>query len=345
MADRKSPYSPNALVPQEKCTASAAILVGNEPKTADRKPPYSEQNALVVWDEESKAIHPLLNTSTALPSDPADISDLRSPAAQSFSLKRVRWLWTAGIPGDIRSLKRHKSLERVIKVTSRMDEHLTWRKGAIHVKELLPFLLDYGYFSKSLCKEGMVKEYDTARGFLLSYAHLIRTEADFKIAWDYGLLPRSCGEISWERWSAFAGDILRQIPQKSLEGRWEYGELQRGRMNFAYRLANLTLHSLYVPDKTYRAIIDLYFSWLVVVVIFIAVVLTAMQVALAAPKYVSERFQKTAYGFSVLCLVGFGLAILIMGFIVLSFFLWNMVVAWQTEIERKRKKSQYGRDV
>lgn len=234
-------------------------------------------------------------------------------------LNRIsRWLWIAGRPMPPRALHHQLLLDRDIRVTERMDMHLTWSSGRIFLKPIPRFLLDTGFWAKYLaCKEHCAcvntatdsecnekKAWKSALGFLFSYAALISHESDFHIAVDKHLIPP---ETKWSSWRKLVKQILStdKVYQR-INARFMYGELRLGRLNKIYYLSQRPFFRGYISHwHQYSQFLQDNFSWLASMVVYIAVVLTAMQVGLATKLLAdNDAFQSASYGFAVFSILG-----------------------------------------
>ena len=209
------------------------------------------------------------------------------------------WLWMAGRPMCARPLCKQKMLGRDILVTEQMDIHLLWQETQIFIKPLPEFLMDHAFWTENLCDD--VNVHRNACGLLLSYTWLVCYQSDLKIAKDHGLLPTW---MTWVDWISFIHAVLDAIDYESLSNvneRYQYGEIRLFRVNWIYRL---TLRS-FVEGYMYRynrfsVFLSLNFAWLAVALLYITVVLSAMQVGLATDQLKgSSRFQNASYGFTI----------------------------------------------
>ncbi|KAF9872598.1 putative peptidase C14 [Colletotrichum karsti] len=174
-----------------------------------------------------------------------------------------------------RSLHHQRLLNREITITERADLHLVWAGERIFVKPLPRFLLEQSFWEKYLCPHEVPLTsivHARALGFLFSYAALITHESDFRIAKEMHLLPE---EVQWAAWRVAVGQLLG-TPLRGYMSRWnQYGSFFHD--NFAL-LASST--------------------------VYIAIVLTAMQVGLATEALQDNAaFQSASYGFTVFSII------------------------------------------
>ncbi|KAK5637202.1 hypothetical protein RRF57_012914 [Xylaria bambusicola] len=268
-------------------------------------------------------------------------------------LNRVlSWLWVAGRPVPPRPLHYQALLSRGIFITEQMDMHLVWTTGRMFLKPVPRFLLEPRFWREYLsctlechCSSGQlgyersVQECDRrklrrcALGFLFSYAALIRHESDFFIAKEKRLLPM---EVQWLAWRSFVEQLGTEHIYHKIDARFIYGELRLSRLNKIYRLSRGLFLRGYMPRwDQYRTFFQDNFSWLASATVYVAVVLTALQVGLATKSLGdNDAFQSASYGFTIFSILG---PLIAAGLIILVFFyifLYNWVLA---VIDRNRR--------
>ncbi|KAK1486981.1 hypothetical protein CABS01_13114 [Colletotrichum abscissum] len=216
-------------------------------------------------------------------------------------------LWFAGRPTPTRPLHYQRILGREIVVAEQMDLHLVWTTGLIHIKPIPRFLLEPNFWTHYLscqghrCSRTTLTPCDRQRlwrcalGFLFSYAALICHESDFFLAKDNRLIPK---EVEWDDWREFATELSTQTIYGQIDERFYYGELRLSRLN---KLQYLASFSSYMPPwNRYGDFFHDQFAWLASTTVYIAVVLTAMQVGLATTDLADNAaFQSASYGFTI----------------------------------------------
>jgi hypothetical protein len=210
----------------------------------------------------------------------------------------MAWLWIAGRPTPPRPLHYQLLLRREIFVTERMDMHLVWTTGRIFLKPLPRFLLEPRFWSRFLsCRPGCSCDeadldvggdiqycqcqrlWRSALGFLLSYAALISHESDFWIARELHLLPP---EVKWSTWRTFIQQLDPEHIYPKIDKRFIYGELRLSRLSKIYHLTQPPfLRGYFQHWNQYKTFLEDNFAWLASATVYIAIVLTAMQVGLA----------------------------------------------------------------
>lgn len=165
---------------------------------------------------------------------------------------------------------------RSIVITESADLHLVWQEDRIYIKPLPGYITDYGVGEDVLCPDHALSE--AATGFLLSYLWLICHRSDFEIAIKYMLIPANTTWECWIKWSRAAFERISP--------RYMYGELRLPRLNLIYRLCTVTtsfttlIKGYSYGYRNYNTFIIRNFAWLLTVIVYITVVLTAMQVGL-----------------------------------------------------------------
>ncbi len=262
------------------------------------------------------------------------------------------WLWVAGIPLPPRALHHQLLLGREIFITEQMDMHLVWTTGRMFLKPIPRFLLEPAFWVRYLTCEECGCSPDTniathaviqtecrrpglrrrALGFLYSYTALLSHESDFLIAQEKHLLPP---EITWCRWRILVEQLdIEHIPPR-IDRRFIHGELRLSRLNKIYAVTRTPIRGYMADWDRYGAFFYDHFTWLASVIVYIAIVLTAMQVGLATEALGHNKaFQSASYGFAVFSILG---PLIATSIIILQFcgiFLWN----WRKAIHQKRTR-------
>jgi hypothetical protein len=256
----------------------------------------------------------------------AQNSDLTTPSrqpedciAKELDLRRLTevssWLWFAGRLEPPRPLHLQLLLGRTITCTEQMDLHLIWSTNRIFIKPIPRFLLNRNMWKQYLsCQAGCSVDSSedntscspqcgrktlrkNAQGFLFSWAALVRYESDFWIAKEKHLIP---DEIEWPQWVKFVNSLDLEHIYPHVSPRFYHGELRLSRLDLIYRV-------WYTPFKGYMSRWNQYatmlrenFDWLAVAVVYVVVILTAMQVGLATETLAhNETFVAVSYQFSI----------------------------------------------
>ncbi|KAL3456919.1 hypothetical protein BJX64DRAFT_296279 [Aspergillus heterothallicus] len=237
-----------------------------------------------------------------------------------------KYLWFAKSLTPPQPLSTILSLSHEITLDENITMHLVWAdRKHIHLKPLPRYLLDARFWSTYLiCNESCPPTasndqtqtqaaatcphptlYKDALGFLFSYLTLIRFESDFAIAQAHSLLPP---DLPWESWRRIAHQTLQSgaLNPNNINPRYHLGALRLSRLNKIYALRYGDILRGYLGQ--YKSTTELFAENLAPIsaaTIYIALVLTAMQVGLATEELAGDRaFQNAAYGFTVFAILG-----------------------------------------
>ncbi|KDN59863.1 hypothetical protein CSUB01_11032 [Colletotrichum sublineola] len=246
------------------------------------------------------------------------------------------WLWMVGRPMPPRSLHHQRLLNRAIVVTEQLDLHLVWASDRIFLKPLPRFLLEQRFWGKYLCPhEAPLADTVHARalGFLFSYAALIMHESDFRIAKEAHLIP---AEVQWAAWRVAVEQLLgASFIYRRIDRRFHYGELRLSRLNKIYFFWKTPLRGYMSRWNQYGSFFHDNFALLASSTVYIAVVLTAMQVGLATEALQSNVvFQSASYGFTVFSIVGPLAAVALVVVVFCYLFISNWVATLHYSRER-----------
>ncbi|KAL9062254.1 MAG: hypothetical protein Q9161_009830 [Pseudevernia consocians] len=273
-----------------------------------------------------------------------------------------RWFWMVGRPTPPRPLHHQVLLGREIFVTEQMDMHLVWTAGRMFLKPLPRFLLEPHFWTRFLscapncacavgkgtvqippvpetkkpkelegCKQRKLRR--TALGLLFSYVALIRHQSDLGIAKEKFLLPT---EADWVYWTTLVKELDPEHIYPDIDERFIYGEIRLSRLNKIFKLTQRPILRGYVYRwQQYSSFFQEYFGLLAAVTVYIAIILTAMQVGLATDKLKgSKAFMDASYGFTVFSILG---PLIIMALIFLfSLFLFGN--NWYATVSFSRKR-------
>ena len=281
-------------------------------------------------------------------------------------LHRIRrWFWMVGRPTPPRPLHHQKLLGRQVFITEKLDMHLIWSGGRIYIKPLPRFLLEPQFWTGFLscapncacavgkgtlqitgvseakkpdepddsykCKQRRL--WRVALGFLFSYVALIRHRSDLDIAKGDLLLP---AEADWAYWTTLVNELDPEHIYPDIDERFIYGELRLSRLNMIYKLTQRPILRGYVYRwQQYSSFFQQYFGLLAAVTLYIAIILTAMQVGLATDRLQGSKvFVDASYGFTIFSIFG---PLIVMALILL-FFLYLFGNNWYATIAFSRKR-------
>ncbi|GKZ33015.1 hypothetical protein AbraIFM66950_002732 [Aspergillus brasiliensis] len=317
-------------------------------------PPFCAQPLTV--DNNSNALLSLLPASYRTASDNlvASSRDLLTCIEKELDLERLdkiySRLWVAGRPMPPRPLHYQLLLSREIFVTERMDMHLVWTTGRMFLKPIPRFLLLPQFWTdylscapgcrcpKEVNSPGVNQACDRRRlwkralGFLFSYAALIMHESDFLIAKEKHLLP---DELQWPDWRTIVDQLDTGRIYSKIDRRFLYGELRLSRLNKIYFFSQSSLRGYMARWHQYEGLFQDNFAWLASATVYIAVVLSSMQLGLATDALQhNNAFQSASYGFTVFSILGPLIAIAL----VLAVFCYIFASNWVATVVYKRKR-------
>jgi len=279
----------------------------------------------------------------ALPS-----SDLRVFLDQDLCVERINrvssYLWLVGRPYSPRPINIQLVLDRALTPTTDASLHLVWTSKRIFLKPLPRYLLSDTFYKLFL---DLPHPHGLALGLLQSYLALVPTELDFDLARDAHLFPSG---YKWEDWRALTRRVLDDYPGDSVYDhvpvRYRYGELRLTRLDKIYRLRHGELLHGYSNLTGPNSYVDFFVANHIVVtaaIVYVIVVLTAMQVGLAIDGLRNANlFQRACYGFSIFAMVA---PIFVMGsvvaiFVVAFFANW----CWTATVHRAERRRSMKRD-
>jgi uncharacterized membrane protein YcjF (UPF0283 family) len=127
--------------------------------------------------------------------------------------------------------------------------------------------------------------------------------------------------------------------------RYLYGELRLGRLNWIYRLCFETvsitnlLRGYEYGYHEYSTFVQRNFAWLLTIIVYVTLVLLAMQVGLATQQLQhDDRFNRASYGFTVLSILALLISLIIFVFTLLVLVTFNGLYAlWK----RRETRAEY----
>ncbi|TVY34472.1 hypothetical protein LOCC1_G008204 [Lachnellula occidentalis] len=172
---------------------------------------------------------------------------------------------------------------RDITLSENPSLHLVWINTRIYIKPIPKYLLSHSFWSfyftskySSMRHEDKILV-ESARGFLRSYAHLIRHKSDFVLAQRHGLVSQ---KIRYSQFIRFIS-CFEQLQDSDVSPRYSYGELRLSRLNFWAPIAigKLDFHK---SVWQYGDFFSRFYGPLLFFFGIFAIILNAMQVALVA---------------------------------------------------------------
>ncbi|OAP55708.1 hypothetical protein AYL99_09860 [Fonsecaea erecta] len=180
------------------------------------------------------------------------------------------------------------------------------------------------------CKKRKLRK--TALGFLFSYVALIRHESDLRLAKDRFLIPLNA---DWTYWTTLIQQLDPEHIYPNIDERFYYGELRLSRLNKLYRFTQWSPRGYVYRWQEYGSFMAEYFGLLTAMTVYIAIILTAMQVGLATDQLkANQAFMNASYGFTVLSILG---PLIVMAIIFL-FFLCIFGSNWYATVKFSKKR-------
>ncbi|KAF2014519.1 hypothetical protein BU24DRAFT_423445 [Aaosphaeria arxii CBS 175.79] len=315
--------------------------------------PFSKKNQLVHDLDSSASSLP----NTSLPGQPSILLNNFSHTKRflekefcSYDLEKMAphlWIMTTLSSANINPLHRQRVKGREIIVTEEPRLHLVWIHNRIFIKPLPRYILSQAFWEMYLDKgsnrlgDSRLDIYRAATGFLRTYRYLIQHESDFNIAQQENLrlIPK---DVDWKQFSNFIAD-LNHIDDSTVSKRYCYGELRLTRLNF-YAPFLLRKFQFEQVHGQYGAFFGRLYGPLLFLFALISIVLSAMQVALAAEQLAAvhwEMIWHVSRWFSIVSLVG--AAIVSLWFAIL--WLWLFLDEWIYTVRRKIEKRKESRSI
>lgn len=173
----------------------------------------------------------------------------------------------------------------------------------------------------------------SALGLLYTYACLITHPADLQLALEHGLLPSDADSpIDWPIWRKFASEILHPNNISQIHRRFRHSELRLGRLNWIYVFKDVPAFEMYYnPWYSYTDFMARSSTWVTaatVYTVYVAVVLTALQVGLTTKKLQdNEAFNQASYGFTLFAILSPIISVVLLGLALLVALVPNFIKA------------------
>lgn len=250
-------------------------------------------------------------------------------------------LWLVGRPYPPRPLNLQRVLKRDIVATTDASLHLVWTSQTMYVKALPKYLVSKAFYEQRLCLPHPCRP---ALGLLFTYMALVPSELDFALAHELHLLPAG---YEWEKWKGLSRRILEDYPNDTIYShvprRYIYGELRLSRLDKIYRYYRGNLLRGYSPLMGNTRYVDFFAENLTIVAaatVYIAVVLTAMQVGLGTDLLMKNySFQMACYGFTVFAIIS---PIIAVGALVVLFMFMFFANWWRAVVSHRKRLRSIG---
>lgn len=262
-----------------------------------------------------------------------------------------KYLWLVGKQDSshISSITEQAVRGRRSIITEDPELHLVWYYDRVYVKPLPKYLLSYDFWNAAFASDQSPfhdeaereQALRAARGFLRSYAFLIRRKSDFALAIEQRLLPRT---LTWSDFVAFAAICQRNICDNDVTPRYHYGELRLTRLNFWSR-ASLQGFTFKKVHHQYSDEIARFYGPLLFVFAVFSTVLSAMQVTLNARQFLgpgsfTTTFSHASQVLSLVTLCAVAAAIVSIGLAIAIPLLRELVYALGDLARRGRTRAQ-----
>ncbi|KAI1826723.1 hypothetical protein F4861DRAFT_43022 [Xylaria intraflava] len=261
------------------------------------------------------------------------------------------WLFTTQSSKNILSLTEQAVQGREITITENPGLHLVWMHQRIFIKPLPRYLLSHAFWKHYLLSatspipiDKRAKLLQAARGFVRSYAYLIRHESDFRIATiEKHLIPEG---IPYAKFAAFIASCT-EVDDADVSPRYQAGELRLKRLNFWTKV--FFFEGCYYRVKwQYAEYFARFYGPLLFTFALFALLLNAMQIVLDARTALSLDVSWLAF---VRAAHGFALFIIFLVAGVIAFLLLTLVGLVAAEISyalrdlyRKSRENRLPRD-
>lgn len=220
--------------------------------------------------------------------------------------------------------------------------YLVWSYDRIFVKPIPRYLLSRAFWEYLRTNDKLHK---ASAGFLRTYSYLIRYETDFNLARSDALrlIPSDDGTgkpITFERFARFIAPFA-ELRDSEVNPRYQYGELRLTRLNLCARLflGRLSFHSV---DAQWSSSLGHLFAPMLSTFAVLSVILSAMQVALAADDESSSSngwavFSDVSRWFSVATIIFSAFGVLVLFLVVVfmavhDFWFARRVLRWNRKL-------------
>ncbi|OBT38830.1 hypothetical protein VE00_10772 [Pseudogymnoascus sp. WSF 3629] len=191
------------------------------------------------------------------------------------------WLISTQSSSSISPLHKQRVLGREIIISDSADLHLVWYYSKIFLKPLPRYLLCHAFwkfvFDERHGQDMANQLHPASIGFVRSYCYLIQSETDFHLAQNHGLVPEG---VEFEAFSRFI-KCFKDLPDTQASPRFHFGELRLTRLNF-WSIIFLRQRHYFNMSRQYGTYFSRFFQPLLFVFGMLSLLLSAMQVALAA---------------------------------------------------------------
>jgi hypothetical protein len=218
--------------------------------------------------------------------------------------------------------------------------HLVWYYDTIYIKPIPRYLLSHAFWRFLVSLPDKTELLLAAKGFLRTYAFLVRHESDLRVAMKEHLIPEDAalGAISLDRFANFIS-AFADIGDGDVSARYSSGELRLTRLNFYSRifLSKLTFHNV---DAQMAPFLNAFLTPFLIIFAILTVVLSAMQVGLAVEVTPDDEgyntFVYASKGFAMFGLVLTSIASFSVIFLITFMFVHNTLFAMKVARRKLR---------
>lgn len=315
--------------------------------------PFTEPSSLCSHQGPEPSPGPYLLGQPRIPlHDPVKLRQYLTKELWAADLEQIAnrlWMMSTQSHTNISTLHQQRVKGRVIVITEDPRLHLVWIYDRVFIKPLPRYLCSFDFWKDYLVsdqsplrgsspeeQERFLQLYQSILGFLRTYYYLIQHESDFEIACnkDVRLLPPG---ISWLQFCEFSRD-LDKIEDALVSQRYLYGELRLTRLNLYAKLWLRRYH--YEPvHGQYGPFFARFYGPLLFVFGVLSIILSALQVELAAESLLTARQWQSLWRVSrVVAIMIFILMVLLI--VVLLSMLASMIVnEWIFALRTRYQKS------
>lgn len=256
-------------------------------------------------------------------------------------------LWVVGRPFPPRPLNIQRVLNREIIATTDPSLHLVWTSKKMFVKPLPRYIVSKDFYKRNSIRPSPESIGGLALGLLHSYIALVPTELDFALACDAKLFHEG---YTWKDWKDLTGCIHQDHPAESghdtiyryIPRRYVHGELRLSRLDYLYRCFQRSWLHGYSPATSKTRYVDFFtdnLAFITVATVYVALVLSAMQVGFETDLTKHESFKKASYGFTIFAIFSPVIAVGAIVTVVLLVFMANL---WRTIFVQQRRYHSLG---
>jgi hypothetical protein len=251
----------------------------------------------------------------------------------------------------VKPLSEQLTIGRKFQVTEDPSLHCVWTDDIIFLKPLPAYLSSHAFWqflvdplNSDVIPDERTRLVATSLGFLRTYGNLIQRRSDFNVARRHELLS-SFGNTTFEDFITFIM-AFDSVPDSAVSMRWHFGELNLDALNFHSVLLLRKWHRNRFESR-YSAYFQRFFPVVLFMFALFSVMLSAMQVILAAQPLRdtdNKGFKKTIGVFIWFGTESIGWSLAFGGL----FVIWWLVIAsgeaWQRHVRQNVWKKEHSKE-